>query len=138
MLADSIVRARERTGAPLTIPVRRNNSVRHAGGPAWLRSIPAPSMVLTVLRRLGHLMTTLVDFLSPRARLAAENLLLRQQLVILRRSARRPRFKPRQRRLFSSVAVRWSALQSAAWRCGGGENPNADQDVRQSHRSCAR
>jgi hypothetical protein len=78
-------------------------------------------------------------FLSPRARLAAENLLLRQQLVILRRITRRPRFKPWERRLLSSIAVRWSALQNAvllvkpatllrwhrtAWRCGGGENRN--------------
>ena len=70
-------------------------------------------MVLTVLRLLRHLVIALVDFLSPRARLAAENLLLRQQLVILRRTARRPRFKPWQRRLFSSIAVLWSALRNS-------------------------
>jgi hypothetical protein len=70
-------------------------------------------MVLTVLSLLRHLVIAFVDFLSPRARLAAENLLLRQQLVILRRTARRPRFKPWQRRLFSSIAVLWSALRNS-------------------------
>ena len=78
-----------------------------------MRSIADPSIVLAVLSLLRHLVIALLDFLSPRARLAAENLLLRQQLVILRRTAPRPRFKPWQRRLLSSLAVRWSALQNA-------------------------
>jgi hypothetical protein len=109
-------------------------------------------MVLTVPILLHHFVAALVDFLSPRARLAAENLLLRQQLVILRRTGRRPRFKPWERRLLSALAVRWSALQNAvllvkpatplrrhrmAWRWGGGgENPNDSPDVRQFYRSC--
>ena len=70
-------------------------------------------MVLTVLSMVRHLVIALVDFLSPRARLAAENLLLRQQLLILKRTARRPRCKPWERRFLSSLAVRWSALQNA-------------------------
>jgi hypothetical protein len=70
-------------------------------------------MVLNVLSLLLHLFAALFDLLAPRARLAAENLLLRRQVLILRRTARRPRFKPWERRLLSSLAVRWSALQNA-------------------------
>ena len=51
-------------------------------------------MVSDVLKLLRSLVVAIVEFLAPRARLAAENLLLRQQLVILRRAARRPRVKP--------------------------------------------
>jgi hypothetical protein len=47
-------------------------------------------MVLAVLDLLRNLLTTIAELLSPRALLAAENLLLRQQLVVLRRTARRP------------------------------------------------
>jgi hypothetical protein len=79
----------------------------------WLCATPAPTIVLTVLNLLHRLLAALVDFVSPRARLAAENLLLRQQLVILRRTARRPRFKPWERRLLSLLAVQCSALQNA-------------------------
>jgi hypothetical protein len=49
-----------------------------------LRSTTTTSIVLAVLSLLRHLLIALFDLLSPRTRLAAENLLLRQQLLILR------------------------------------------------------
>jgi hypothetical protein len=45
-------------------------------------------MVFTVLSVLKHLLSALFDLLLPRTRLAAENLLMRQQLLILQRTAR--------------------------------------------------
>ena len=70
-------------------------------------------MVSEVFKLLRALVVAIVEFFEPRARLAAENLLLRQQLVILQRTARRPRVKPWERRLLSALAIRWSALQGA-------------------------
>src|SRR5260370_551085 len=70
-------------------------------------------MVPTVLSLFRHVLVALVEFLSPRARRAAENVLLCQQLVILQRTALRRRFKPWERRLLSSLAIRWTALQDA-------------------------
>ena len=69
--------------------------------------------MLSVLSFLKHLLAAFLDLLSPRARLAAANVLLRQQLLILQRTARRPRFTPWERRLLSSLAIRWAALQKA-------------------------
>ncbi len=46
-------------------------------------------------------MIAILELLLPRARLAAENILLRQQLIILRRTARRPRFRQWERRLLA-------------------------------------
>ena len=66
-----------------------------------------------MLRLVHHILVALIDGLSPRTRLTAENLLLRQQLIILRRMERRPRTNPWERRLLSSVAVRWCALRDA-------------------------
>src|SRR5260370_10065754 len=120
--------------------------------PTGLRSAYTPSMVPTVVRLFRHVLVALIEFLSPRARLAAENLLLRQQLVILQRTARRPRFKPWERRLLSSLAIRWTALQDAISivkpaTCsagterpgagGGGEPRNGRPGGRRLHRSCA-
>ena len=67
----------------------------------------------TVLNLLRHLIVAIVELLTPRARLVAENLLLRQQLVELRRTVGRPRLKSWERRLLSAVAVRWNAMQEA-------------------------
>lgn len=53
------------------------------------------------------------ELLAPRVRLTAENVLLRQQLVILRRATRRPRLKSWERRFPSAFAVRWSVLRDA-------------------------
>jgi hypothetical protein len=64
-----------------------------------------------VLKLLRHLVVAIVELLAPRAQIAAENLLLRQQLVILQRSVRRPRVKAWERRFLSAPAVRRSALQ---------------------------
>ena len=59
-----------------------------------------------MLRLVHHILVALIDWLSPRTRLTAENLLLRQQLITLRRMARRPRTNPWERRLRSAVAIR--------------------------------
>ena len=66
-----------------------------------------------MLRLVHHILVALIDGLSPRTRLTAENLLLRQQLIILPRMARRPRTHPWERRLLSAVAVRWTSLRDA-------------------------
>ena len=66
-----------------------------------------------MLRLVHHILVALIDGLSPRTRLTAENLLLRQQRIILRRMARRPRTNPWERRLLSAVAVRWTSLKDA-------------------------
>jgi hypothetical protein len=66
-----------------------------------------------VLLLIRTLLTVFVQLLSPRARLVAENLVLRQQLIIVQRVVRRPRLKPWERRLLSAFAVRWTALQDA-------------------------
>jgi hypothetical protein len=59
-----------------------------------------------MLRLVHHILVALIDGLSPRTRLTAENLLLRQQRIILTRMARRPRTNPWERRLRSAVAIR--------------------------------
>jgi hypothetical protein len=71
-----------------------------------------------VLLLIRTFLTVFVQLLSPRARLVAENLVLRQQLIIVQRVARRPRLKPWERRLLSAFALRWTALQDAqVWAC---------------------
>jgi putative transposase len=66
-----------------------------------------------VLNLLRHLIVAVVERLTPRARLVVENLLLRQQLVVLQRTVRRPRLKSWERRFLSAVTVRWTAMQEA-------------------------
>jgi hypothetical protein len=39
-----------------------------------------------MLRLVQHILVALIDWLSPRTRLTAENMLLRQQRIILRRT----------------------------------------------------
>src|SRR5262249_43184573 len=62
---------------------------------------------------LRHLIVAIVELLTPRARLVTENLLLRRQLVVLRRTVRCPRLKSWERRFLSAVAVRWTAMKEA-------------------------
>ena len=57
----------------------------------------------------GPLPATLADLARSKPQLIAENLLLRQQLIVLNRSVKRPRFTPADRGLFILLA---SKLQS--------------------------
>ena len=109
-------------------------------------------MVLAVLSLLRLLLAALVDFVSPRARLAAENLLLRQQSVVLRRTTRRPRFKPWERRVISSSLFDGRHSGTRSWSSsrlpyfvgtvrpgagGGVRSRNGNPDALRSHLSCA-
>jgi putative transposase len=63
--------------------------------------------VTAVLHTLGAI---IVGFLAPRTALLAENLLLRQQLIVLRRGVARPRMRPFDRWLIATLAGRFRAL----------------------------
>lgn len=54
------------------------------------------------------LASTLFFMLRPRASLIAENLALRQQLAVLRRSAPRPRLRPSDRAFWVVLSRAWS------------------------------
>jgi len=63
---------------------------------------------------LLHFLRDLVlAFLAPRATLVAENLLLRQQVVVLRRQVKRPRLRPFDRWLLATLAGRFRDLLTA-------------------------
>ena len=82
-------------------------------------------------------MTTLLQFLrdlllavlGPRAALVAENLLLRQQVVVLRRQVKRPRLRPFDRWLLATLVGNFRDLLATVlvvrletlirWHCGG-------------------
>ena len=61
----------------------------------------------TLLQFLRHLV---LAFVAPRTALVAENLLLRQQVVVLRRQVKRPRLRLFDRWLFATLAGRFSDL----------------------------
>jgi hypothetical protein len=63
--------------------------------------------VTTLLQFLRHLV---LAFVAPRTALIAENLLLRQQVVVLRRQAKRPRLRPFDRRLLATLVGRFRHL----------------------------
>jgi hypothetical protein len=66
--------------------------------------------VTTLLQFLRDLV---LSVLAPRAALVAENLLLRQQVVVLRWQVRRPRFRPFDRWLLATLAGRFRYLLTA-------------------------
>ena len=67
-----------------------------------------------MLRLVHHILVALIDWLSPRTRLTAENLLLRQQLDHPATDGAPSENQPAwERRLRSAVAVRWTSLKDA-------------------------
>ena len=62
---------------------------------------------------LQFLRDFVLAFLGPRAALVAENLLLRQQVVALRRQVKRPRLRPFDRWLVATLAGRFRDLLTA-------------------------
>jgi putative transposase len=66
-----------------------------------------------VIDLLRNVVAAAARFLAPRATVAAENLLLRQQLAVLRRSAPRPRLRRWDRGLIATLAIRTRRLLEA-------------------------
>ena len=66
-----------------------------------------------MLNLIRFLLGTVVQLVAPRAILAAENLVLRQQLGILRRSVKRPRTNGFDRWILSLLAARSKRLLDA-------------------------
>jgi hypothetical protein len=66
--------------------------------------------VTTLLQFLRDLVLAL---LGPRAELVAENLILRQQVVVLRRQVKRPHLRPFERWLLATLAGRFRELLTA-------------------------
>jgi hypothetical protein len=88
----------------------------------WVRSIAKRGLwaASTAISRLtkpiprGPALETVADFARSKPQLVAENLLLRQQLIVLNRSVKRPRVTPAERGLFVLIASRlqsWKETQ---------------------------
>jgi len=60
-----------------------------------------------VIALLRFLFDIVLAFVAPRAALVAENLILRQQLIVVRRQVKRPRWRRFERRLISALAGRF-------------------------------
>jgi hypothetical protein len=67
----------------------------------------------SVLDRLRNVVAAVLRLFAPRAVVAAENLLLRHRLVVLRRSSRRPRLRRLDRWLIATLATRTRSLLEA-------------------------
>ena len=73
----------------------------------WWNSAPI------VREAVAALVRVLTDLLRPRAKLIAENVLLRQQVVVLRRGSPRPHLKPRDRWSMAAITKIFPALLDA-------------------------
>ena len=62
---------------------------------------------------VAALFRVLTDLLRPRAKLIAENVLLRQQVVVLKRGSPRPRLKPRDRWTIAAITKIFPPLLDA-------------------------
>jgi hypothetical protein len=66
-----------------------------------------------VIALLRSLFDIVLAFVAPRAALVAENLILRQQLIIVRRQIKRPGLRRFDRRLIGALAGRFHRLLNA-------------------------
>jgi hypothetical protein len=66
-----------------------------------------------VIDLLRNVVAAVLRFFAPRAIVATENLLLRHQLVVLRRSSPRPRLRRLDRWLIAMLATRTRSLLEA-------------------------
>jgi len=80
------------------VPAQRFSSDVRAG------ARKAPVMAELLVTMIGALFAGL----RPRASLVAENLALRQQLAVLRRTVRRPQLRPVDRAFWIALAHTWS------------------------------
>jgi len=104
------VAACSRGGAPMLIRLFRRCAQR---GRAVTRALQHRLAVATQPAEQGVMIGALADLVRGRPALVAENALLRQQLLILRRSAKRPRCTPTDRALLVLLAGRIRAWQHA-------------------------
>ncbi len=80
------------------------------------RGVQAVSTAISRLTKpiaCGPLLATVTDLARNKPQLIAENLLLRQQLIVLNRSVKRPRFTPADRGLFILLASRLQTWKQA-------------------------
>ena len=126
---------------------------------AWLYDgAPFADMEAITMEALRLLVALARAWLIPRASLAAKNLALRQQLIVLRRSVRRPKLQDRDRLFWIVLCRFWSDWQSSLhmlrpatlvkwhrqgfrhyWRrksrCGKPGRPKAEAEIRELIRS---
>jgi hypothetical protein len=91
-------RIRDLPPRPTTLPRTDASSARNR--PSWYA-------VATVIALLRFLFDLVLAFVAPRAALIAENLLLRQQLIVVRRQIKRPRLGRFDRRIIGALAGRF-------------------------------
>ena len=72
----------------------------------------------SVIDLLRNVVAAVARFFAPRAVVVAENLLLRHQLIVLRRSTPRPRLRRLDRWLIATLATRARSLLEAVMSCG--------------------
>jgi hypothetical protein len=93
--------------------VRRRNSIRRARGATRLDLRDHGVEDRSVIALLRNVVAAILSFFAPRAVVAAENLLLRPQLIVLRRSSPRPRLDRLDRWLIAMLATRTRSLLEA-------------------------
>jgi hypothetical protein len=100
---------------PQRPPVRRRNSTRAPlGEPArGLDLLDHGAEDRAVIDLLRNVAAAFARLLAPHALVAAENLILRHQLTVLRRSSPRPRLCPPDRWLIATLATRTCSLLEA-------------------------
>src|SRR5919202_4042224 len=84
--------------------------------PIVKRGLQAVSTAISRLTKpsaRGPVLGTVTDLVRSKPQLIAENLLLRQQLVVLNRSVKRPQFTPAERGLFVLLASKLQTWKEA-------------------------
>jgi hypothetical protein len=93
--------------------VRRRNSIRRARSATRLDLRDHGVEDRSVIALLRNVVAAFLSFFAPRAVVTAENLLLRHQLIVLRRSSPRPRLGRLDRWLIATLATRTRSLLEA-------------------------
>ena len=93
--------------------VRRRNSARGPANAKGWTCQTAAAEYRSVIDLLRNVVAAVRRFFAPHAIVAAENLLLRRQLIVLRRSSPRPRLQRLDRWLIATLATRTHSLLEA-------------------------
>jgi len=102
------LRSRYSLGCPRNKSVRRPEPDLLPAGALLYLARGKPRATVTAL--LQVLRDLVLAFVAPRAVLVAENLLLRQQVIVLSRQVKRPRLRPVNRWVLASIAGRFRDL----------------------------